>query len=912
MHLFELAEQLKISKSDLKKFLKEKGYIYKSDMASVALAGETAALKELPPIIEAKKAEKAKKAAAKREEQKKKKAAEKKKKAAEKKKIDAIRKKKEKENKKNDQARKLAEKEAAKIKNEEEKARKLAEKEAAKIKKKEEEKARILAEKEAAKKKITEQKAKELAKKKADKKKQEDRAKELAEKQIARTKKKEEKEKEVENRAHKKNTKLGKTSVPHKKNDVAKPAKKIEKVPLNRINKNGPGAKDILTSFEQARKTTLTKRSRPKTHYAGVKNTEAKINQPRTSEFASKRQQMRGTEGSQIKRGGPARPFKRHKSHKSTSEKPLQQKSTINVQIPISVRDFSQATGIKVGDIIGFLMKSGIMASINQVIGEETVIDIAEKFNLDIATSKETNLEQFAFANNKITENSNLEYTMRMPIVTFMGHVDHGKTSLLDAIRQTDIVSGESGGITQHIGASEVPFNNGWITFIDTPGHEAFTSMRARGANVTDIAVLVVAADDGLMPQSLEAIDHARAANVPIIVAVNKIDLAGANPDRVLRQLAERNLTPEDWGGETICCNVSAITKEGLDNLLEMISLQAEILELKAQEAALAEGVVIEADVDPGQGATVTVLVENGTLKKGDPIVCDAYYAKARALINTKGELVDEAGPSRAVQVLGFSQVPTPGTKFRVATNEKHAKELVEKRQIEQKQKEHAEAKKISLENFYRRMSQEDIKELSMIIKADTQGTTEAVRSAIERLSTNKVKVSIISCSVSDVNDNDVMLAAASQAVILAFKVGASASAQSLAAGEGVEIKKYDVIYHATDEIKLALLGLLEPVYKEITTGTAEIRQVFKLSSGIVAGCYITSGVIERSNKAKLYRADGELIFEGDIQSLKHLKDEVKDVRAGMECGIILKNCTDYREGDRIETYKLEQQTPQL
>ena len=911
MHLFELSEQLKISKTDLKKFLKNKGYIYTRDTDAVSPTAEASALKELPPIIAASKAEKSKKAAAKREIQKKKREEDRKKKAVEKKKGDAIRKKEEAKKKIEDKARKIIEMEAAKIKEEEDKVRKLAEKEAAKVKKKEEKKMLELAKKEAEKKKEEEKKSHELAKKEEGRKKKEARALDLAEKQIARTKKQEDKEKLAEKIIHNKAIpKAVKTD--HKKGEAAKPGEKIDKIPLDRIKKSGPGAKDILTSFEEAKKSTLTKRTRPKTHYAGVKNTEAKINQPRTSEFATKRQQMRGSNGSPIKRGSPSRPFKRHKSHKNSGEKPLQQKSIISIQVPISIRDFSQSTGIKVGNIIGFLMQSGVMASINQVIGEDTINDLSEKFKLDISITQETDLEQFAFADTDVTEDLDAKYSPRMPVVTFMGHVDHGKTSLLDAIRQTDIVSGESGGITQHIGASEVPFNDGWITFIDTPGHEAFTSMRARGANVTDIAVLVVAADDGLMPQSLEAIDHARAANVPIIVAVNKIDLGGADSERVLRQLAERNLTPEEWGGETICCKVSAITGEGLDNLLEMISLQAEILELKAQEDTLAEGVVIEADIDPGKGATVNVLVQNGTLKKGDPIVCDSSYAKARALINTQGELIEDAGPSCAVQILGFSQVPTPGTKFRVATNEKHAKELVEKRQIEQRQKEHAEAKKISLENFYRRMSQEDIKELSMILKSDTQGTTEAVRSAIERLSTNKVKVSIISCGVGDVNDNDIMLASASQAVILAFKVNTSSTAQSLASNEGVEVKHYDVIYHATDEIKLALLGLLEPVYKEVNTGTAEIRQVFKLSSGTVAGCYITNGLVERTNKAKLYRSNGELVFEGEIQSLKHLKDEVKNIRAGMECGIILRNYTDYHESDRIETYKLEQEAPQL
>jgi len=884
MHLFELAEQLEISKTELKKFLKGKGYIYKSDMDAVAPAAETSALKELPPIIKSQKDEKAKIAAARREEQKKKRASDKKKQEAKKKKDDAAKKKKEAAIKKEKDAKKKEEAKRKKVEAAKKKEEVKKQKEDAK--KQKEDAAKKKKEEEAKKKKEEAKKKKEEAKRKKE--------------EAIRKKEEEAKKKEEEDKIKSVKTK------------DTKPAKKIEKVPLDRIKKSGPGAKDILTSFEEARKSTLAKRTRPKVHYTGVKNREAIINQPRTSEFAHKRQQIGDTETTKTRRGGPARPFKRHKSHRQHGEKPLQQKSTINIQVPINVRDFSQVTGIKVGNIIGYLMKSGIMASINQVIDEDTINNISEQFKLDILiTEKEADLEKEAFAATDIQEKSDAKYQSRMPVVTFMGHVDHGKTSLLDAIRQTDVAAGESGGITQHIGASEVPLDDGWITFIDTPGHEAFTSMRARGANVTDIAVLVVAADDGLMPQSLEAIDHARAANVPIIVAVNKIDLAGADSERVLRQLSERNLNPEDWGGDTICCNVSAITKEGLDNLLEMIRLQAEILELKAQVDALAEGVVIEADIDPGKGATVSVLVQNGTLKKGDPIVCDSFYAKARALINTKGEQVNEAGPSCAVQVLGFSQVPTPGTKFRVATNEKHAKELVAKRQIEQKQKEHAEAKKISLENFYRRMSKEDIKELSIILKSDTQGTTEAVRSAIERLSTNKVKVSIISSSVGVVNDNDVMLAAASQAIILAFKVGVSGTANSLSSSEGVEIKRYDVIYHATEEIKLALLGLLEPVYKEVTTGEAEIRKVFKLSSGIVAGCYITNGLVERTNKVKLHRGD-EIIFEGDIQSLKHLKDEVKDVRAGMECGIILRSCTDYQESDRIETYKLEQQTPEL
>jgi translation initiation factor IF-2 len=435
--------------------------------------------------------------------------------------------------------------------------------------------------------------------------------------------------------------------------------------------------------------------------------------------------------------------------------------------------------------------------------------------------------------------------------------------------------------------------------------------MRARGANVTDIAVLVVAADDGLMPQTLEAINHARAANVPIMVAINKIDLPSANIDQVMRQLTEQNLMPEDWGGDTICCKVSAITGEGLEHLLEMISLQSEILELKACATGPAEGVVLEAQLDPGRGSTVNVIVQKGILKKGDPIVCGTCFARARSLYTDKGEAIEEAGPSKPVQILGFSDVPTPGSKFRVATSERHARELADQRRTDEQLKRHAETQKVTLENFYRRMAKEKYKELPIVIKGDTQGTTEAVCGALERLSTGEVKVTILHYGVGDVNDNDVMLASASSAVVVAFKVHVPESSRALAKSEGVDIKEYDVIYHATETIQKAMVGMLEPVYREEELGVAQIRQVFNLSSGVVAGCYVTEGEITRNSRVRVMRND-EQIHEGDIQSLKRLKDEVREVRSGFECGILLHDFKDIQEGDLIRAFKLVEVEPKL
>ncbi len=923
MHLFELAEEFKISVAVAEKFLCKAGYIVKGQMSVVSPDAEKLARKELPAIIAEKEKEKEKKKAvsAKKRVEKKKKEAEKKKKE------DAKKKKEDEKKKKEDEIKKKKEDEIKKKEDEKKKKEDEKKKKEDEIKKKKEDE--IKKKKETEKKEEEKKKAekKKAEKKKAEKKKVE---KKKAEKKKAEKKKEKAEEKETKEVEPKRTFEMVPLERIHKtlaEKEVelsarkAKKNKKIEMVPLDRVQKNSPKANDVISSIQSAQSHTISKRPRKgsakknkksKTTFTGIENREDLINRPRLSSSAVLRQKITD-QGVGFKPGFKhSRPFRKRKNS-SQSQTPLQQlHGEIIVEFPIGIRDFSQLVGIKVGTIIGRLMKLGFMLTINDYLDNDTIELLAADLDLQIITKpKEENLEETVFTSEEKLDEEGGETAPRPPIVTFMGHVDHGKTSLLDAIRETNIASGESGGITQHIGASEVEGKFGKITFIDTPGHEAFTTMRARGAQATDIAVLVVAADDGLMPQSLEAIDHSRAAGVPILVAINKCDLVGANPDNVLRQLAERNLNPEDWGGETICCKVSAITKDGINHLLEMIVLQAEILELKARPAGPASGVVLESEVDPGKGSTVSLLVQNGLLKKGDPIVCQTCFGRARALINYKGERVNEAGPSQSVQVLGFSEIPAPGSIFKVASSEKHARELVGNRQTEEQLRKHAETQKLSLENFYKRMENAEVKELPIILKGDAQGTTDVIKVALEQISTETAKVIILHSGVGDVSENDIILASASNAVVVAFKVGVPENVRQLSRNEGIEVKKYDVIYHATEEIEKALVGLLDPVYEEIVTATIEVRQVFKLSSGTIAGCYVTNGTVERNNKARVIRS-GKEVFNGDIQSLKRVKDEAKEVRSGFECGILLRNFKNIQEGDIIESYKLEKQEAKL
>lgn len=636
---------------------------------------------------------------------------------------------------------------------------------------------------------------------------------------------------------------------------------------------------------------------------------EEKMNRPRISSQASLRRQnadeRAGEEGEYR--------IRRSKSKKQqTQAQPTKAdivKGDIKVSVPITIRDFSQEIGVKVGEIIKVFMQMGEMVTINSMLDQASVEIASEALNIKVQVkSKEEDLEAETFSEEGFEEELTAEEVPRAPVVVFMGHVDHGKTSLIDAIRQSKVAQGESGGITQHIGAYEVDTKEGHITIIDTPGHEAFTTMRARGAKATDIAILVVAADDGIMPQTLEAINHAKAANVAIIVAINKMDLPGANPDRVIRQLSENDILVEDWGGDVLCVRVSAHTKEGLDKLLEDISLQASMMSITARNEGPAEGVVLESELNPGRGTSVTLLVQKGKLKVGDPIVCETCYCKARAMMNYRGESIKEAGPSQPVQILGFTEVPQPGAKFKVAASEKLAKELTDKRKEEERIKNIDTKAGATLENFFTTMQNVDssTKELPLIVKGDTKGTTEAVKSALEKLSTNDVKVKILHNAVGDVTENDVNLAYASKGIIISFKTSVSEATRSLAKAKGVEIRRYDVIYHATEQIQKALLGLLEPTFHEEETGVAEVRQLFTINGSVVAGSHVISGEVHRADKVRVMRGK-EMLFDGDIQSLKHLKDDVKEVRSGYDCGISLSGFDGFAEGDKLHAYKMVQ-----
>jgi translation initiation factor IF-2 len=502
----------------------------------------------------------------------------------------------------------------------------------------------------------------------------------------------------------------------------------------------------------------------------------------------------------------------------------------------------------------------------------------------------------------------------RPPVVTIMGHVDHGKTTLLDAIRQTRVAEGEAGGITQHIGAYTVTVRGKQVTFLDTPGHEAFTAMRARGAKVTDIVVLVVAADDGVMPQTIEAIHHAQAANVPIIVAINKIDKPGANPERVKHALAEHQLIPEAWGGQTIFVEVSAKQKTGIETLLEMILLQAEILELKADPTRPAKGTVIEARLDRGRGPVATVLVQNGTLRVGDAFVVGAMSGRVRALSNDRGERVKEAGPSTPVEVVGLPSVPAAGDQFVVVKDERIAREIAEARAEKQKAAEVTTGPvKLSLDDLFARIKEGEVKELAVIIKADVQGSAEALRGAVEKLSTDAVKLRVIHSGVGAITETDIMLASASRAIVMGFNIRPEPKAATLAEREGIDVRLYTVIYDAIEDIKAAMAGLLEPTLKERVLGRAEVRRIFNIpKTGIVAGCYVTEGVIQRSGTHVRVLRDNVPIYQGKLGSLRRFKDDVKEVQQGYECGVSIENFGDIKVGDILEVFVVDKVAAKL
>ena len=581
-------------------------------------------------------------------------------------------------------------------------------------------------------------------------------------------------------------------------------------------------------------------------------------------------------------------------------------KVQLKVMIPDEINVGELASRLKrtAADVIKELLKLGVMANISQTIDFDTAAIVAEEMGAKVEKEVFVTIEEKLFDESEDKE-ENLE--PRSPVIVVMGHVDHGKTSLLDCIRKTDVAAGEAGGITQHIGAYRVKVDGRPITFLDTPGHAAFTSMRARGAQVTDIAILVVAADDGIMPQTIEAINHAKAAEIPIIVAVNKIDKENADPDRVLQQLTEYELVPEEWGGETIVCKISAKQGIGIDNLLEMVLLTADMQELRANPNRQAKGTVIEAKLDRGRGPVATVLVQNGTLHTGETVIAGKAVGRVRVMTDERGRKLEQAGPSVPVEIIGLGEVPDAGDVFYAVDNERMARELVEQRKDQEKEERNKAMQKVTLENLFDTIQQGNMKELNIIIKADVQGSVEAVRASLLKLSNEEVRVNVIHGAVGAINESDVMLATASNAIIVGFNVRPERAAADSAHDQDVEIRLYRVIYDCLEEMQQAMKGMLDPKFREVVVGHAEIRQTFKVSGvGTIAGAYVQDGKIVRACEVRIVR-DGIVIHEGHLNSLKRFKDDVKEVAAGYECGMGIENYNDLKEGDIIESFVMEQ-----
>jgi translation initiation factor IF-2 len=599
----------------------------------------------------------------------------------------------------------------------------------------------------------------------------------------------------------------------------------------------------------------------------------------------------------------PHRKDDRLAPHTDVTDITKPRKKVVKIQEGSTIKEFAEVLGQKVSDIIKKLMTMGVMATQNQTMDMDAALLIAEEYGVkaevaSIETAEDVIEEAADTAESQIP---------RPPVVTIMGHVDHGKTSLLDALREANVVAKEAGGITQHIGAYQVSLKGRLITFLDTPGHEAFTAMRARGAKVTDIVILVVAADDGVMPQTREAVNHAKAAGVPIVVAINKIDKPDSKPERVKQELSDMELVPEDWGGQTIFCEVSAKKRIGLEHLLEMVLIQADILELKANPDKMARGTIVEAKLDKGRGPVATVLVQSGTLRQGDVFVSGNMFGRVRALNNDKGERVESAGPAVPVEVIGFSGVPGAGERFIVLDEERKARALAEFRTAKQRSAEMAAMKKVTLEDLHSQIQEGTVKELNIVLKADVQGSAGAIVDALEKLSTPAVKLKVIHSSVGAVNETDVMLAAASNAIIIGFNIRPDAKATDIAQREGVDVRMYNIIYNIIDDIKAAMEGLLEPTLKEKVLGHAEVRQTFHVSKvGTIAGCSVTDGVMTRQNDGVRVLRDNVVVYTGKLHSLKRFKDDVREVQAGYECGLGIENFNDIKVGDVIEAFVVE------
>ncbi|WP_129583773.1 translation initiation factor IF-2 [Thermophilibacter mediterraneus] len=583
------------------------------------------------------------------------------------------------------------------------------------------------------------------------------------------------------------------------------------------------------------------------------------------------------------------------------NDQDLSQLDTVKVPQGSTVGELAELLGVPANDIIKRLFLLGTPLTLTESMSDELIELVADDLGRDVKVMTKEEENSFTFYDDPATLKG------RPPVVTVMGHVDHGKTSLLDAIRHTGVAEGEAGGITQAIGASQVMVGDRKITFIDTPGHETFTAMRARGAKVTDIVILIVAADDGVMPQTVESINHAKAAGVPIIVAVNKIDKPGANPDKVRQELTEYGIIPEEWGGQNMFVNISAKKKIGIDELLDTVLLQADVLELKANPDTFASGNVLEAKLDRGRGSVATVLVTRGTLRIGDALVAGLSYGRVRAMLDPKGNNVTEAGPSDAVEILGLQSVPSPGDEFRVFQDERDARDLADQRALKARIEEQNRVKHVTLENLFDTMADAEVKELNLIIKADVQGSIEALQDSLNKMDQSEVRINTIHSAVGAITETDVVLADASNAIIIGFGVRPEAKARAAAERDGVEIRTYSVIYKAIEDIDAARIGMLKPTEVEVQTGTAEVRDTFKVPKvGIAAGCMVQEGEISRDDQVRLVR-DGIVVYEGRIASLRRYKDDVKSVKAGFECGIGLENFQDVHPGDQIEGFRIDQ-----
>ncbi|ANB59962.1 translation initiation factor IF-2 [Anoxybacillus amylolyticus] len=672
----------------------------------------------------------------------------------------------------------------------------------------------------------------------------------------------------------------------------AEPAKKsTPKLPMKEKQNVTVKPKGLVPDFDDEEEVITTKVPIKK---AVAKNKEGKkhdlqIQQKEKKIFTNKKNKKRNYEAPQ-------------QEIQVKKEKELPKKITFEGSL--TVAELAKKLGKQPSEIIKKLFMLGITATINQDLDKDAIELICTDYGVEV--EEKIVIDETDFESMEIVDDP-AELVERPPVVTIMGHVDHGKTTLLDSIRNSKVTEQEAGGITQHIGAYQVTVNNKKITFLDTPGHEAFTTMRARGAQVTDIVILVVAADDGVMPQTVEAINHAKAANVPIIVAVNKIDKPTANPDRVMQELMEYNLVPEEWGGDTIYCKLSALTGEGIDNLLEMILLVSEMEELKANPHRRALGTVIEAKLDKGRGPVATLLVQAGTLHVGDPIVVGSTYGRVRAMTNDVGRRVKEAGPSTPVEITGLNDVPQAGDRFMVFEDEKKARQIGEARAQKQLIEQRSVKTRVSLDDLFEKIKQGEMKELNIIVKADVQGSVEALVAALQKIDIEGVRVKIIHSGVGAITEYDIMLASASNAIVIGFNVRPDANAKRVAESEKVDIRLHRIIYKVIEEIEAAMKGMLDPEYEEKVIGQAEVRQTFKVSKvGTIAGCYVTDGKITRDSSVRLIR-QGVVVYEGQIDTLKRFKDDVKEVAQGYECGVTIKNFNDIKEGDVIEAYIMQE-----